>query len=185
MARPTICTQEITEQIAKYLAEGQYMACACALCEPIISVQDAHNWKKWGEEGKDATGPNPDAYRAFFEAVTRAEAKAERAVVLEMRRAALPHSAEIETEDGRTLLPGDLRAQETFLKRRFPHRWGDMQRTELSGPGGGPMHVETKSSLALLADPEACALATKLISHLSGGEEQIDGPEAPDAGTAD
>ena len=38
---------------------------------------------------------------------------------------------------------------------------------------------------ALLADPEACALATKLISRLSGGEEPIDGPEAFDAGTAD
>ena len=59
------------------------------------------------------------------------------------------------------------------------------KRHELTGAGGGALQVETKSSLALLADPEACALATQLISRLSGGEEQIDGPEAPHEGSED
>lgn len=148
MARPTICTSGITEQIAKYLAEGQYMECACGMCEPVIPSQDAYNWLKWGAEGKDATGPDPDAYRTFFETVTRAEAQAERTVVMEMRRAAIPHS-EVKAADGIPLIPGDVRAQEIFLKRRFPRRWGDMQRTELTGPGGGPVQVEQSGRLEL------------------------------------
>ena len=42
-------------------------------------------------------------------------------------------------------------------------------------PDLGP--VQVASTLALIADPTACALATQLIQRLSGGEEQIDGPE--------
>lgn len=46
--------------------------------------------------------------------------------------------------------------------------------------------LQVQSTLTLLADPEACALATQLVARLSGGEEQItDEPGGTDTSAED
>jgi hypothetical protein len=61
----------------------------------------------------------------------------------------------------------------------------DKQTVELTGAGGGPVQVDGTSTLAMLADPKACALASELIAVLSGPATEPDhepeGPEPPAA----
>lgn len=163
--RPRVLeTDEGREKVAKLLQAlrgGNFREVACEWAG--IPERTFRAWMQEGEAGA------PQSSVDFCRQVMEAEKAAE------IRNVAFVMKAAEE----------DPKHAEWWLERKHPERWGRKERHELTGAGGGALQVETTSSLALLADPEACALATKLISRLSGGEEPIDGPEAFDAGTAD
>lgn len=187
MGRFTVCTKELADKFAELIRAGNYFETVCNYLE--IDKGSGYNWLKWGEEGRDANGDDPDAYRRFFNAFTQAEAEAELGAVASLKQAGLPHRLpkHLLDEEGKPLPGvqlGDWRATAEYLARRHRDRWSPNARTEITGAGGGAVQVETQSSLTLLADPEACALATQLIAKLSGGEEQIgDAPESADEAT--
>jgi len=68
MARPTKLTAELTAEIVTLVEAGNYNETAAEAVG--IDRQTLHNWMKWGGEGKEP-------YAAFFDAITRARAKAE------------------------------------------------------------------------------------------------------------
>jgi hypothetical protein len=187
MGRITDCTPDLIERLAGLIRAGNYFETACDFLG--IEKRSAYNWLTWGKEGKDAHGPNPDLYRQFFHAFVQAEAEAEVGAVASLKQAGRPHKLpkDLVDEDGKPLPGvqyGDWRATAEYLARRHRDRWSPNARTEVVGSGGGPVQVETKSSLAVLADPAACELANALIARISGGEEQIaDEAEPTDSAT--
>ncbi len=148
MSDHTDLTPEITARFAKLIADGNYFETACGVIG--IAQSTGYLWLQKGREGLDASGPDPDAYRTFSEAVTQAEAEAEVNAVAELRRAAQPHDFEtdakgspyavvIEHDDkGRqvTKLPGDPRMSIEFLQRRYRKRWSKTEGREHTGEVG-------------------------------------------------
>jgi hypothetical protein len=109
MSRPPKLTPETHDKIVALMRAGNYFETACLAAG--ISDTTGYKWKAWGE-GRDVGGqPTPKdltRYRAFRDAVTRAEAEAEAEVVVHVRR----H------------IPEDPRVAMEYLRRRAPHRWG-------------------------------------------------------------
>lgn len=66
-------------------------------------------------------------YREFREAIKGAEAQAEAAAVVVIREA----------------MPTSWQAAAWYLERRYPDRYARRERTEVSGPGGGPLRISS------------------------------------------
>lgn len=140
---PTICTPELTAEFANLMAAGNYFETVCTYIG--ISKQDAYNWLRWGEEGKDATGPHPDIYRRFFDAVTRAEARAEVRAAALLQQASQDRVIDLPDEDSnQRWVQGDWRAIAEFMARRYPKRWSKAERVsqEHTGANGGPVQFQ-------------------------------------------
>jgi hypothetical protein len=102
----TSYTPEVHAQIVEWMGEGNYFTTACASVG--ISSSTGHNWLRDG--ARVAGGGKPDPQRPwllqFYLDVTKAEAQAEDKSVREWRGA------------------GEWRAQESFLERRHPKKFG-------------------------------------------------------------
>jgi hypothetical protein len=149
---PTICTPELTRQFAELMAAGNYLETVAGYLH--VSQQDAYNWLKWGAEGKDATGPDPAAYRNFFEAVTHAERQAEVRAAALLQRAGQDRVVDLPTDPSKQFVQGDWRAIAEFMARRYPRRWSKAERVqqELTGKDGKALQVETNGdAIATLA----------------------------------
>ncbi len=170
---PTICTPELTRQFAELMAAGNYFETVAGYLR--IDKQTAYNWMEWGEAGRDATGPNKDAYRTFFDSVTHATEQAEirGAALLQRagqdRTADLPMTADGEPDKSKVFVQGDWRAIAEFMARRYPKRWSKAERVsqEHTGPNGGPVQVET--STKDMSDEQVAALAANIGAALSSG----------------
>jgi len=66
MARPTLLTPELSDQLCELLEAGNYLETAAEACG--ISVKTVYQWLRKGAEGVEP-------YAAFVDAVTRARAK--------------------------------------------------------------------------------------------------------------
>lgn len=153
MGAHTDCTPEIVEKFCQYIRDGNYFETACGLAG--ISKQLGFLWLEKGKEGQDASGPWPEAYRVFFDSVTRANDYAEAQALAELREAGRPHDftftekgtpfAVVHDDAGNMKLPGDWRASAEFLARRFNKRWSPTQKSEVSGPDGGPVRMSVEA----------------------------------------
>lgn len=164
MARHTICTEELTAEFVKYIRMGNYFETVCDYLQ--IDKGSAYNWLKWGEEGRDASGPDPDVYRQFFNAYTQANAEAELSSVQDLKAAG--HARKLPPAlldaDGKPVPGvqyGDWRATAEFLARRYQDRWAPnaKSKTEISGPNGGPLQVQQSGRLELTGDAALAVLA--------------------------
>ena len=128
MGRPTKLTPEVQERIVQALRAGNYQETAAAYAGIGEST-----FYEWMERGRDEPG---SVYSEFVEAVTKAKADAE------VRDVALIDKAATD---------GSWQAAAWKLERKFPHRWGRVNRTEISGPDGAPVKVEVDAKRALMA----------------------------------
>src|SRR5215218_6261265 len=107
MARPTKLTTEIRERICSAVRAGNYPAVSARAAEVSEST-----FYRWMEQGRSATkGP----YRAFYEAVKKAEAEGEVHAVVILRK---------------RIKEGDTGAAIAFLERRHGERWRRRERFE-------------------------------------------------------
>ncbi len=83
-----------------------------------------YEWKQRGHDDK-AAGKS-SIYAEFADAVKKAESHAEARAVTLIQQA----------------MPKNWTAAMTYLERKFPDRWGRRDRTEISGPAGGPIQVQ-------------------------------------------
>lgn len=131
MGRPTKLTADVQERICQKIREGNYYEAACA-----FAGVDYATFRRWMEKGETAnTGP----FREFCEAIQRAVAEAEVAVVAQWQAD----------------MPGNWQASRDFLARRFPDRWGPRERKELTGKGGGPISTESRIIILPAKDRES------------------------------
>jgi transposase len=139
MGRPTKLTPEVQDKIVAALRAGNYQETAA-----MYAGVEARTFYRWMERG-ESDDADDEIYRQFRQAVEKAKADAE------VRDIALIDKAAHD---------GSWQAAAWKLERKFPNRWGRVNRTEISGPDGAPVKVEMDAKSALLtklgldADPE-------------------------------
>lgn len=109
--RPTLLTPEVAKAILDAVREGNYKATACAAAG--VTRQTLHNWETWGAEGREP-------YSDFFDALQRAEAESEMAMLAEIRTAqpavVQSHGADV------------WQARAWVMERRWPKKWAQKVR---------------------------------------------------------
>jgi hypothetical protein len=103
---------EVQERICNAIRAGNYYRAACR-----YGGIDYSNFRDWMLKGQRARS---GVYRQFHDAVLRAEADAEVAVVALWRQQ----------------IPENWPAARDFLARRFPKRWGNKDRHQHEHQGG-------------------------------------------------
>jgi transposase len=147
--RPRILSEATRSRVAASLQAGNYVETAAAFAG--ISASTFYSWMARGraEILRVEAGGDPDPgevdFVEFVETVEKARADAEVRAVHAVQKAAND---------------GTWQAAAWFLERSHPQRWGRFQRTELSGPGGGPVQVDVvaleeklRSVLGVREDP--------------------------------
>ena len=111
-------------------------------------------WQKKGSEGKPP-------YSEFVEQLEKARGEAVEARIKRINEAAKS---------------GSWQADAWWLERQIPSEFGKREAVELTGKDGGAVEVEHSgaSTLELLADKEACALASALIARLSNKDNETE-----------
>lgn len=136
MSLRTKCTPELTKEICKVLAAGNYIEVACKYVGMGIST--FYQWRNRGEAELERVAENPRArirksekpYVEFAEATKKAHAAAEVHSVVRIREAA----------------KDDWRAASWYLQYGQRERWGK-KTVEVTGKDGGPIEIKE--------DPEA------------------------------
>lgn len=110
-------TNNVIESICASIRSGSYVGAACGRAR--VSKRSFYDWRKRGE--KEREDGKSTIYVKFVDALEHAEADNEVMLV-----------EAISTHD-------DWRAKMEILKRRYPERWGDKSKTELTGANGEPL----------------------------------------------
>jgi alpha-galactosidase/6-phospho-beta-glucosidase family protein len=125
--RPTKLTPEVQDKIVTALRAGNYQETAAR-----YAGINHDTFYEWMRRGKDEPG---SIFSDFAEAVEKAKADAEVRDVALIDRAAAD---------------GNWQAAAWKLERKFPNRWGRVNRTEVTGADGGALKVEIDHKAALL-----------------------------------
>jgi transposase len=129
MSRQTKLTPKVQEIIVSAIAAGNYAETAAQAAG--IGKTTLYRWLEQAED------ENADhIYRDFRDAVEKAKAEAEERDLKVITQAA--HD-------------GSWQAAAWKLERRTPHKWGRVNRTEISGPEGKPVEVRTSVEAILEA----------------------------------
>jgi transposase len=137
--RPTKLTPEIHRAIVTALEAGNYQDDSAAYAG--VSTSALYNWLARGrtERERIEAGEKPrkaeTVFVDFLDAVESARAKA-----------AVRHVANI----AKAANEGVWQASAWYLERSYPQKWGRLNRTEISGPDGGP--IEARIDLDALDD---------------------------------
>jgi hypothetical protein len=133
--RPARLGKTLIKAICKDL-ESNFFETACQLHG--VDTGTARKWLKRGAKEQDGI------YFEFRAMVLTALAKAEKT-----HADALQKNAKA----------GDLATRKYILEKRFPKRWGNQQRIELTGLDGGPIeHQSSKLDLSKLSKEELLKL---------------------------
>lgn len=159
MARPTILTPELAEQIAQHIRAGAYAETAAAAAG--IHKETFYAWLRDGAREKrriaeDKPIPTRNGKRiskaeqerltmcaAFSDAINEAIAAAELTDIAIIGRAArgVPQTDENGNQTGWLVTP-QWQAAAWRLERKNPRRWGRTDKHEISGRDGEPVKVD-------------------------------------------
>jgi hypothetical protein len=112
--RPTKLTPDLQNKIIEGIKAGNFPATAAAI--EGIAESTFYRWMKWGRERKSGL------FREFWEAVKNAERFAEAYHVQNVRKA-----ADGDLEHG---VRPQWQASAWWLERKFPKRWGKIDRID-------------------------------------------------------
>lgn len=151
--RPCKLTPELQAKIVTLMRDGNYVETAAACVG--INKETLYAWLKKGARGEGGK------FKDFSNAVEKAQAEAERRDVQNIGNAAAE---------------GAWQASAWRLERKFPKRWGRMDRTEVTGKDGGPVKVEHNydADIDLLAS-ELASIAARQATQDAGGSEEAGG----------
>lgn len=132
--RPEVRRVQRGQAIVEALGVGCTYKAACEM----VNIDDSTFYKYMaiGREEAQAEPPRETPHAEFFRQVTRACARSESAILADIRRICRDRG------DARTLLE--------LLGRRFPERWGRVERVELTGAEGEPLVPEHVADRAIL-----------------------------------
>lgn len=142
-------SDEIIEKVANAMRAGAYVETAAAING--ISKQTLYAWFKKGNEK-----PN-SIYKRLIDAVEKAQAEGEMRDLLNVDKSAMGRDFQYErNKDGSLALNGEgnpivkstgslasWQASAWRLERKFPRKWGRLDRLETSGPDAGPQVILT------------------------------------------
>ena len=125
-----------------------------------------HRWLQNAREGRG--GKNLARYREFGELVQKALGDSEAGLVARILTASTK----------------SWQAAAWLLERKWPDRWARRERTELTGPAGGPIQSETRivleTAIPRPARPELAALPKAVAGGGGGGGNIIELPRNED-----
>lgn len=130
MGRPTKLTPEVQDKIVAALRAGNYQETAA-----VYAGVEPRTFYRWMERG-ESDDADDEIYRQFRQTVEKAKADAE------VRDIALIDKAAHD---------GSWQAAAWKLERKFPQKWGRLNRTEISGPEGKPVELRTSVEAILEA----------------------------------
>jgi len=143
--RPTLCTKELADEMARLLRKGNYVTTACAYVG--VSQSTVYRWMDWGEAEKarreegEAWDTTKDPYVYFWDTIARARAEPEIASVARIRKHARNSDA-----------AGDASCDQWWLARMFPDRWGTRDRAQDGRSGAQPITITIETPWG--ADPD-------------------------------
>lgn len=118
--RPPRLDQELIEKLCRLIEAGNYVETAVAHCN--VPKSKYYEWIKKSHDPKQK-----QIYRDLRDAIEKAWANGEIRDVLAV---------------GKSIEGGAWQAAAWRLERKFPKRWGRMERVEVSGPDAGPIEVK-------------------------------------------
>ena len=113
--RPTRCTVELANRIAKYIRAGSFVEPACKGCN--IAPESFYEYIRRRGEG--------EPFSLFADIIDEAESALER----DLDEAWLQHGKDLYNADGSVQKKGDWRAIESFSRRRWRKRYCDNSTT--------------------------------------------------------
>ena len=132
--RKTLLTPERQDAIVTMLEAGGYIEDACEAVG--IDPRTYYHWLKRGKDEEDrinadiAPTPNETPFLQFFQAVRKAQADGIMQHVMN-----IDHHAK----------NGTWQASAWILERKQPRKWGRFDRTEHTGPDGGPININVST----------------------------------------
>lgn len=132
--RPTLLDDDRRDRITEALRNGAYIDHAAQAAG--ISTSTYHGWMERGRTERDRrrAGLEPDDHEApyldFLESVERAQSEA---------------AVDLLGEIANHARNGTWQAAAWILERKFPRQWGRFDRTEHTGPEGGPMRLDVST----------------------------------------
>lgn len=132
--RKTLLNQQRLEAITTMLRAGAYIDDACKSVG--ISNTTFYNWLQRGNVQRERlnagleTEPKEEPFLQFLEAVETADAEG---IIGHLMN--IDHAAK----------NGTWQASAWILERKQPRKWGRFERTEISGPEGGPIHINVST----------------------------------------
>lgn len=147
---PGLLNDETIANLCDAIRMGNYVKTACACIG--ISYATFHRWMKKSRE----PGCKP-IYAKLAQEIAAAEAEIESKVV----------------KNWLDQTPSEWQASRDFLARRFPDRWANKEKREITGANGGPLQtvgISANVDLSKLTDEEL-AILEKIASKLTPQEE--------------
>jgi transposase-like protein len=139
VGRRSKLTPELRDRICALVRGGNYHKVAAQACG--IGQSTLYEWIEKGEASKD----KKSEYAEFSEAIKKADAEAESADVLIIKKAAKK----------------SWQAAAWLLERKRFQRWARREKFEHSGPGGGAIRTESKLTIKDIR---------KIVDHPKGVE---------------
>ncbi|MER6830882.1 hypothetical protein ABT352_33150 [Streptosporangium sp. NPDC000563] len=152
--RPLKLTPELQDKLCEHLSNGQYLTTACALTG--VSKPTVYRWLEQAED-PDA----PAEFRDFRDAVTRARAEAEAAMVevvmIDAKGGAVVKEVTRYKPDGteeteKQFTPPNGKIALEYLARTRPADWRPIKAVEVTGADGGALQVTHGVDLGALAE---------------------------------
>jgi transposase-like protein len=132
--RPTLLDEQRLEAITNALRNGAYIDHAAQAAG--VSTRTYHGWMERGRAERDrinaGLAPDPDEapFMQFLHSVERAQSEA---------------AVDLLGEIANHARNGTWQAAAWILERKFPRQWGRFDRTEHTGPEGGPMRLDVST----------------------------------------
>lgn len=132
--RPTLLDEDRLQRITDALRNGAYIEHAAQAAG--ITSRTYHAWMERGRNERDriSAGLEPDEHEAvylqFLQSVERAQSEA---------------AVDLLGEIANHARNGTWQAAAWILERKFPRQWGRMDRTEHTGPEGGPVKLDVST----------------------------------------
>jgi transposase len=149
VGRPTKFTKEVQDQLYQLIKEGNYFDTSCKIAG--ISYSTFREWIIKGEQ--DGKGKFFD----FSEAIKKAEAEAEAKRVEMILKAGMIQ---------------DWKANAWYLERKYPDRWGKVDRLEASVKSENINKQEYFIEQMIQNDPETVELVRQLYRRQQAVEGQ-------------
>lgn len=167
MGRPTKLTQELIEELERYLKVGNYVETACAIVG--IHKNTFYGWLKRANELDEALEKNPKLkltkedvlHLDFMGAVKKSQALAEHRDLTIIAKAS--ESA--------------WQASAWRLERRFPDRWGKKDKMWAEVEHSGQMHTTNEHTVSLVDLVKTDEESRELVKELWRRRNQVSSDE--------
>lgn len=132
--RKTLLDDDKMERICTALRAGCYIDEAAGAAG--VTGTTYHNWMNRGRTERDrrAAGLPEDEHESIFVDFLESVEKAQAEAAVDHLKNIAAHAAD-----------GSWQASAWILERKFPRKWGRMDRTEHTGPEGGPVRVDVST----------------------------------------